>query len=273
MVNMSMLERMIKRANECRTILCFGIDPQITRIPNYEIATGRTVQQTIAPYFEEITDRLLEENQISAIKPNYAYFAQYGFDGLFVLKDIIQRYKNKVPVILDAKRGDIGKTCEAYAKEAYEFWDADAITIAPYMGSDSILPFLRDDRLVYVLCKTSNPSSKEFEDLKIAKEELYLKVARKAMEWNTGLVVGATSNAIKKIVKITKNEVPFLIPGIGSQGGDLELVMKAISKNPQMHRINASSSIAYAHEKKGGRAPDAAVKESEGLNKIIRRHM
>ncbi len=260
-------------ASEHKSILCFGIDPDLFRINAYSPSDGQTNRQIILGYFEPIVDLLLEEHSVSALKPNYAYFAQYGFDGLHALKDLIERYKNRVPIIFDGKRGDIGKTCEAYSKEMYDFWDADAVTISPYMGQDSIAPFLRENRLVYVLCKTSNPSSSDFQELKSGREKLYEKVAKKAMEWDCGLVVGATSDSIKKIVKITKGNTPFLIPGVGSQGGDLDMVMKAISKNPLIHRINASSSIAYAYQKSDLEPSKAALIEAEKLNETIRKYL
>jgi orotidine-5'-phosphate decarboxylase len=291
---MDALERLGKSAQERKTILCFGVDPDMVRVS--AISTGKTVEGTISPFFHEIIDRLLEENAISALKPNYAYFAQFGFDGLFVLEEIIQHYRNKVPIIFDGKRGDIGKTSEAYAREIYDFWGADCATVSPYMGGDSLSPFLREGKLVYLLCRTSNKGAGDFQELRLlgnGKERsslrpgnrvpsgggpkqgvkyLYEAVAEKAVKWNCGLVVGATSDAIKRITKITKNKAPLLIPGIGSQGGDLEMVMKAIKGNAAIHRINASSSIAYAFEKTGGKPAEAALKEAEKLNKEIKKY-
>jgi len=276
---MDMLERLAKSAKERKTILCFGVDPDMARIAAAR-GNGKSVEQTVTPFFHDIIDRLLAENAIAALKPNYAYFAQYGFDGLYALEEIMQRYKGKVPLILDGKRGDIGKSSEAYAKELYDFWGADATTISPYMGEDSVKPFLREGKLAYMLCRTSNPGAKDFEELRLLGKGapklasyVYEKVAEKALDWNCGLVVGATSDSIKKIAKLTKNRVPFLIPGIGAQGGDLEMVMEAIKANVAIHRINASSSIAYAYEKQGGRPADAALKEAEKLNSVIRRYL
>jgi orotidine-5'-phosphate decarboxylase len=176
-------------------------------------------------------------------------------------------------VIFDGKRGDIGKTSEAYAREIYDFWGADCTTVSPYMGEDSVLPFLREGKLVYLLCRTSNKGAADFQELKAGKKYLYETVAEKAVKWNCGLVVGATSDSIKKITKMTKNRVPLLIPGIGSQGGDLEMVMEAVKGNAAIHRINASSSIAYAYEKHGGKPADAALKEAERLNREIRKYL
>ena len=270
-IGMIVPEWLGRSALERRTLLCFGVDPVMDKLPG--VSAGKTAEGTIAPFFHSIIEKLLAENAISAIKPNYAYFAQYGFDGLYVLQDIIQHYKGKVPIILDAKRGDIGKSSEAYAREAYDFLEADAVTISPYMGSDSVKPFVRDGKLAYMLGKTSNPGASDFQDLKVGRRYLYENVASKASEWNCGLVVGATSGSIKKIADATDNKVPFLIPGVGAQGGDLEMVMKAVKGNPLIHRINASSSIAYAYEKTGGNPADAALKEAEKLNAVIRKYL
>lgn len=267
---MDALERLASSAKERKTILCFGVDPDMVRVN--AISTGKTVEGAISPFFHEIIDRLLDENAISALKPNYAYFAQYGFDGLFVLEEIIQHYRNRVPVIFDGKRGDIGKTSEAYAREIYDFWGADCTTVSPYMGEDSVSPFLREGKLVYLLCRTSNKGARDLQELKVGRKQVYEVIAEKAVKWKCGLVVGATSDSIKKITKMTKNRVPLLIPGIGSQGGDLEMVMEAVKGNAAIHRINASSSIAYAYEKHGGKPADAALKEAEKLNKEIRKY-
>jgi orotidine-5'-phosphate decarboxylase len=265
---MDMRERLSKTAAANRTILCFGVDPDLVKI-NHAV----TGEDKIGPFFHPIIEKLLDENAISAIKPNYAYFAQYGFDGLYALEDVMQHYRNKIPVILDCKRGDIGKSSEAYAREAYDFWGADAVTVSPYMGYDSVAPFVREGKLAYLLCRTSNEGAKDFQELKCGRKALYEAVAEKAAAWKCGLVVGATSTAIAKIAKSTKCRVPLLIPGVGAQGGDLAAVMKAITGNPLIHRINASSSVAYAYEKAGGRPADAAAKEAEKLNSEIRKYL
>ncbi|MDD5096133.1 MAG: orotidine-5'-phosphate decarboxylase [Candidatus ainarchaeum sp.] len=252
---MAALRKLEKTAVESGSILCFGIDP-------------KAGMEDIVGHYSAITDVLLGENLISAIKPNYAYFAALGFDGLHALKRIIDRYKGKTFVILDAKRGDIGKSSEAYAQEAYGFWGADAVTVAPYMGGDSIAPFIRADRIAYVLGRTSNPGAKDFEELKVGKERVYEKVCVKAAKMGAGLVVGATSDALPGIVKLVGKDVPMLIPGIGAQGGGFD-VLKALRRNPFIHRVNSSSSIAFAHEKKGENPESAAKKEAEFLNREI----
>lgn len=262
-----MIEFLRKSAQERKTILCFGVDPDLERIARHEEGS---VEERIVNYYSEITDVLIDERLIAALKPNYAFFAQYGFEGLNALRRFIERYKFSIPIILDAKRGDIEKSSQAYAREIYEFWGVDAVTVSPYMGFDSVKPFLREKKLPYLLCRTTNPGANDFQELKVGKERLYEKVARKAVEWKTGLVIGATSDAIARIVKITKEkEVPFLIPGIGAQGGDLKFVVRSLQKNFPIHRINASSSIAFAYEKRDGSYVKAAVEEAKALNQTI----
>lgn len=267
---MDMRRRLAETAAERGTILCFGIDPDLARIapamPGSEVSL-------IEPFFREIIDRLLAENAIAALKPNYAYFAQYGFDGLYVLEELMQKYRNAVPIILDAKRGDIGKSSEAYAREAYEFWGADAVTVSPYMGEDSVKPFVREGKLAYVLCRTSNDGAKDFQQVKCGRKSVYELVSEKAVKWKCGLVVGATSTAIATLAKTTRNAVPFLIPGVGAQGGDLEAVMKAVKANPAIHRVNASSSLSYAYEKAGGKPADAALREAGKLTAVMRKYL
>jgi len=255
-------EKLKKLAKETNSILCFGIDPVKSRM-----------KAEIVPYFSEITDALLEENLISAIKPNYAYFAAEGFDGLFALKELIDRYKNKTFVILDAKRGDIGKSSEAYATEAYDFFGADAVTIHPYMGEDSVKPFLRKDKVAYMQGRNSNLGAKDFQEKKLESgDPLYYEVFKKAKEWGTGLVVGATSNAIPEAVELAGKNTPLLIPGIGAQGGSFE-TLGALKENPLIHRVNSSSAISYAHEKSKETSVKAALAEAqktkEKINSLI----
>lgn len=264
-----MNEKLEKEAIEIGSILCFGIDPVLEKISPKEKIKKEKIGLKIEEFFSPMIEKLIEEKQIVSIKPNYAYFAQYGFEGLFALKKIIDQNKNKVNIILDGKRGDIGSTAQAYANEMYEFWNADSVTVAPYMGSDSVLPFIREGKTVYVLCKTSNKSASQFQDLKFSGKYLFEIVAKEAGKLGAGLVVGATSDSILRINKICENEVPFLIPGVGSQGGSVETVMKAIKKRPFIHRINSSSGISYAFEKSGQGVVASALKEAQKLNKEI----
>jgi orotidine-5'-phosphate decarboxylase len=224
-------------------------------------------EERIASFFSEIIDAsLLQSPSISALKPNYAYFAQYGFDGLRALKSLIERYKGKLPIILDVKRGDIGKSSEAYAKEAFDFWNADSITVAPYMGFDSVSPFLercKAGKGAYVLCRTSNTGAADFQSLIVENgKQLFMEVAQKMHKWHVngmGAVLGATAldelEAVLWLFYDSKKQLPLLIPGVGAQGGSASETAKTLrSIWPEtfaLHRINSSSAIAYAYKKKG----------------------
>lgn len=274
-------------ALERKSIVCFGIDPVLEKIP--ESITG-DVTERIAKYFSSIIDASLASSSpsISALKPNHAYFAQYGFAGLLALEQLMNKYRGKLPIILDVKRGDIGASSDAYARECFGVWDADAITVSPYMGKDSLEPFLNycnppENRGVYVLCRTSNPGARDFQylDTGDGKSRLFLEVAEKIAKWGpngTGAVVGALdTEELEKILWLfydSGKKIPLLVPGVGAQGGsasEVAHVLRQVSA-PDMaiDRINSSSGIAYAYQKAGD--PDfvkAALDEIAKLNKEI----
>ncbi len=260
-------EALTKRAEELNTNLCFGVDPVMEKIAPDSIAAE--IGESIRAYYYEMIDKLIGENQIVAIKPNYAFFAQYGFSGLNALKSIIDKYSGKVEIIFDGKRGDIGKSSQAYAKELFDFWNADAVTVSPYMGKDSIMPFLRANKLVYLLCRTSNSGASDMQEKGIGSNRVYDLVIKMAKELGTGLVVGATSDAISAISRDTEGKIPLLIPGIGAQAGDLEMTVKAISGSFFSHRISVSSSIAYAYEQSKNDPATAALQAAKKLNADI----
>jgi orotidine-5'-phosphate decarboxylase len=262
---MGYLELLEQSASERGSIVCFGIDPVFEDMPKSFLA--KDPEERIVSYFSQIIGASLSENRsIAALKPNYAYFAQYGFDGLRALRRLIDAYKGKIPIILDAKRGDIGKSSEAYAREAFEFWGADALTVSPYMGQDSLSPFLsrcKSGRGAYVLCRTSNAGAKDFQSAVLdTNRQLFIEVARKLERWHVegmGAVMGATSpDEIEGVLWIfydAKKRLPLLVPGVGSQGGSLSETVKVLRsvwlEAFCLHRINSSSAIAYAHKKEG----------------------
>ncbi len=273
------LEELRSNAFSRKSVLCLGLDPVLERFPPQYRQMG--VYEAITSYFTEIVDAFLEENLVPTIKPNYAFYAQYGFDGLRALKTIIDRYKGKLEITLDSKRNDIGKTAVAYSKEVFEFWNVDSCTITPYLGSETLSPFFEKGR-AYVLCKTSNPGSAELQDqvlktwagTELMQEQdieptIYAFVAQRCLELHettypgkVGLVVGATSVAINTVVKITDNQLPFMIPGVGAQGGDINVVVNAIESNFWIHRINVSSALTYAWEKQPSLSPVKAAVET-----------
>ncbi len=238
------------------SMLCVGLDPDPQQFP----ASLKGKGGAILAFCREIVDATADV--VCAFKPQIAYFASQGAeDQLEQLIDHIHRQHPQVPVILDSKRGDIGSTAQQYAIEAFERYQADAVTVNPYMGFDSIEPYLKyADRGVIVLCRTSNPGGSDLQFLEVnssgstQQELLYQRVARlAASQWNKngqlGLVVGATfPEEIAKVREIV-GDMPLLIPGIGAQGGDIPATVKAgtVPGAPGTGMIiNSSRAILYA---------------------------
>ncbi|MDO8627910.1 MAG: orotidine-5'-phosphate decarboxylase [Candidatus Diapherotrites archaeon] len=282
---MNYLEFLKKSAEKNNSIVCFGLDPVLEKIPIHQ----GNAEEKISNFYGKIIDACSSEGILpGAFKPNYAFFAQYGFPGLKALKNVCEKVKSTgVPLILDAKRGDIGKTSEAYAKEAFEFWEADCLTVAPYMGEDSVMPFVKwceeKDKGIYVLNRTSNSGSKDFQNLQVEGKELFLHVSEKIVDWGKkshgglGAVVGATSlQELEQIAKFFSNsgqKIPLLIPGVGSQGGSAKEVIQVLKKTGydlRIARINSSSGLNYAFETQGTKDfASAAVKALKDLNSEI----
>ncbi len=232
--------------------LCIGLDPDIDKIP--ESFKKGSIAETIIAFNTAITEAT--HDLACVFKPNPAFFEQYGEEGWHALKETVSLVNSAapdVPVILDAKRGDIGNTNIGYAKMAFDYIGADAVTVQPYQGGEALTPFLeRKDKGILVLVKTSNPGSGEFQDLSVNGEPLYKVVARNvAKEWNTngncGIVVGTTyPNELREVRDIV-GTMPILMPGIGAQGGDLEASVRA-GKDSRGKGIilNVSRAILYA---------------------------
>ncbi|MCX6772460.1 MAG: orotidine-5'-phosphate decarboxylase [Candidatus Micrarchaeota archaeon] len=282
----SYLQLLRDSAKERNSIVCFGLDPDLAQLPESTAMLPR--EERIVQFYSSIIDAALNEKQsISALKPNYAYFAQYGWDGLRALKTLIERYKGKLPIIFDGKRGDIGKSSEAYANEAFNFWMADSLTVSPYMGADSVSPFLercKDGRGVYVLCRTSNAGAADFQSLNLDKgKQLFMEVAQKLSNWHTqgmGAVLGATAlDELEQVLWIfydSHKELPLLIPGVGAQGasaaGTAKILRSVWIDAMPLHRINSSSAIAYAYKKAGNEDyVGAALSEIKRMNEEIGR--
>ena len=277
---MEFAELLKKSAEERGSIACVGMDPVLDRIP----VKGKGTEETLVEFYTEMLEAFNSENVWpSAFKPNYAFYAQYGFDGLRALKKVIELVSGTgIPLIFDGKRGDIGKTSKAYAVEAFDFWKADALTVSPFLGKDSVGPFLEKaasmGKGLYLLTRTSNPGAVEFQNLDIAGTPFYLKTSEKISEWNgeckgAGAVIGATSldelAAILKFYVERKTIVPLLIPGVGAQGGSAEDTVATLKKcNYPLHmaRINSSSGINFAYEKAG--TDDYAGAAAKALKKL-----
>ena len=249
-------------------LLCVGLDPEPERLPlalrRLPLAEGvwvfcREVIEACAPY-------------VCAFKPQIAHFAALGLES--VLERLVAHVKLHHPdiaVILDAKRGDIGSTARHYAREAFERYGADAVTVNPYLGGDSLEPFFAyPGKGVFVLCRTSNPGSAELQALELAGgERLFERVARLAAgPWNTngqaGLVVGATWPQEVARVRSFAPGVPLLVPGIGAQGGDLVATVRAGWWRPEFPGLilNSSRAILYASEGEDWQQASAAAAQS-----------
>jgi len=217
--------RLEARARQIDSLLCVGLDPHTADLPAPTAASAR-----------DFCLRLIEAtaDQAAAYKPNAAFFEALGPDGWAVLREVIAAVPDNVPVILDAKRGDIASTAEAYAQSAFAGLGADAITLSPYLGRDSLTPFLAvPQRGVFLLCKTSNPGAADLQDLALAgaSQTLWEHVADLARAWNEndnlGLVVGATHpDALRRVRQIAP-ELWILAPGVGAQGGELDAALRA----------------------------------------------
>jgi orotidine-5'-phosphate decarboxylase len=245
-----------ERFEKVKSVLCVGLDPIIEKFPEKK----GSIEETICHYFFQILDNF--HNEIFVVKPNIAFYEQYGIEGLVTLKKVINKAKSyKIPVILDAKRGDIGNTAAAYAKATFKEFEADAVTLSPYLGEDSVAPFFEyKEKGFFVLARTSNKGSSDFQLLKLNNnEQLYIAVTKKICEWNNkyssgiGVVAGATHiEELKQIAGILANNnfPPILIPGVGTQGGDFNTVIKTLKDlNYPLSRIfiNSSSKIIFAN--------------------------
>lgn len=255
--------------------LCVGLDPDITKIP--EAARKAGTRLTITSFNREIIDATAEV--AGAFKPNSAFYESHGDQGLDALRETIHYIKDtypEIPVILDAKRADIGNTNEEYARAAFDHLRADAITVNPYPGADALRPFLeRKDKGVIVWCRTSNGGAAEFQDLKIDGEALYKVVARHvAQQWNVNgncaLVVGATYPEELREVRAIVGRMPLLVPGIGAQNGDLEKSAQAAKDGAgQGFLLNASRAIMYASSESD--YVGAAAAKAQELTHAIRK--
>lgn len=267
-----------KRVDDCSSLICVGLDPHIPDLKEPSAASAldfclNLVKQT-APY-------------AAAFKPNAAFFEVLGAEGWTTLKQVIEaineesnRIGSRIPIILDAKRGDIASTAEAYAKSAFENLGVDCITLNPYLGKDSIEPFIQNpEKGVFLLCKTSNPGASDLQDLTLASgAPLHIHIAKLAQAWNTknniGLVVGATHPQIMSDIRASVPDMWFLAPGIGAQGGELELALKAgLRKDGKGMLINVSRSIAHAAEGPGvamAELRDEIMNIKRDLNREVR---
>jgi uridine monophosphate synthetase len=254
---MGFFEKLRARIDANDSLLCVGLDPDLSRFPPQLLEEA----SPILAFNTRIVDAT--HDLACAYKPNIAFYEAAGLPGMEALEATIEYIPDEIPVILDAKRGDIGSTARAYAKAAFEVWGADAVTVNPYLGYDAVQPFLAyEDKAVFLLCHTSNPGARDFQSLRSYGQPLHEIVTRKALEWGAALVVGATYPEALRQIRRLAPESWILVPGIGAQGGDLEAALAA-GLNSQGHGliINASRSIIYAPD-----ARQAAMELRDRIN-------
>ena len=230
-----------------KSLLCIGLDPEPGKLPD---SFRKRDAGDVARFNREIIAATAD--LACAYKPNWAFYEALGIAGMRALERTLEAIPSYVPVIADAKRGDIGNTAANYAKSLYEVWNVDAVTLNPYMGLDTLGPFLDyKDRGVYALCLTSNPGSADFQ----MPGRLYLRVARTLAAndgfKNIGLVVGATQARRIGAVRAAAPNLPFLLPGIGSQGGSARAAVQgAWGERKGSVVVNVSRSILFASRNK-----------------------
>ncbi|NMB55274.1 MAG: orotidine-5'-phosphate decarboxylase [Leptolinea sp.] len=272
-----------ERVRNTGSLLCVGIDPRPGDLPEPTAKAAREYSLRMIEVTSDIA---------AAYKPNTAFFEAFGPDGWQALQDVVAAVPADIPVILDSKRGDISSTAEAYARSAFENLKGGGITLNPYLGYDSIKPFLKDpNRGVFLLCKTSNPGAVDLQDLLLAGEHqplrLFEKVALLAQEWNTGdnigLVVGATQVEALHCVRQLVPQMWILAPGVGPQGADLAAALKeglradksgllipvsrAISKAPDMRKA-ALDLLAEIQKQAAQCCPSAASAPTNGKRRV-----
>lgn len=244
-------ESLLDRWHTTSSMICVGLDPDPERFPEFILEQ----EYPIFTFCQAIIDST--QAFVCAFKPQIAHFSALGAeDELEMVIDYLKEYYPDIPVILDAKRGDIGSTAEKYAMEAFERYGADALTLNPYLGPDSLAPYLQyEDKGLFVLCHTSNPGAPKLQGLISDHKPLYQHVAEMCLELNAdhqfGLVVGATQLQVLKQVRELVGDMPLLVPGVGEQGGKLEEV-KAAGQDSEGFGlvINVSRSVLYASQGK-----------------------
>jgi orotidine-5'-phosphate decarboxylase len=263
---MKFVDKLLAASRKNRSLLCIGLDPDPGLMP----------RASISEFNEAII--AATSDLVCAYKPNLAFYEAQGVDGFEALLETIEFIPEHIPIIGDAKRGDIGNTAKAYAKGLFEAFGFDAVTVNPYLGFDSIEPFLKyEDKGVFILCRTSNPGAMDFQSVADASGRyLYEIVARKASDWNVdsniGLVVGATYPRELKEIRQICPDMLLLIPGVGTQGGDLAQAVKdGIDANGEKAIINVSRQVLYASKDNdfAEAARRAAMELRDKINSVI----
>ena len=241
-------EKLSNITSQNNSLLCVGLDSDNEKLPKFLLGTSKN---PLLDFNKGIIDAT--KDLVCAYKLNMAFYEVAGTKGIDALEKTIQYIPHNILIILDGKRNDIGNTAQKYAQSLFETLKADAVTINPYLGKDGVSPFLDyKEKCSFILCRTSNPSAGDFQDLLVSSTPVYQIVARKIREWdknkNCGAVVGATyPEEMKTIRSILGDDIPILIPGIGKQGGDVEkTVRNGTNSHGEMALINSSREIIFA---------------------------
>lgn len=247
---MTVQQKLDAAVDKRTSLLCVGLDSDSRKLPPHLSGTA-DAQFTFNKAIIDATHDL-----VCAYKPNSAFYEGTGTDGIRQLKltcDYLREQHPDIPIILDAKRADIGSTNEGYVQYIFDYLGVDAVTLQPYLGSEALRPFLdRADKACIILCRTSNPGAGELQDLPVSGQPLYQYVARQVVEqWNAHgncmLVVGATYPAEMAAVRELAGDMTFLVPGIGAQGGDVEKTVRAgINSRKAGMIINSARAIIFA---------------------------
>jgi uridine monophosphate synthetase len=226
----SFVEKLNQAIERNDSLLCIGLDPDPHQFPSHFPGVIDT------PALVQWGQSLIEQTHdlVCCYKPNFAFYEQYGPAGVEALRQIIAAVPNQIPILLDAKRGDIGTTAAAYARAAFEVWQADAITVNPYLGRDGIAPFLAyPGKMAFILCYTSNPSAGEIQSFSNGYKQFFEHIVQQGQRWGhaqqIGFVVGATQPEALARVRSLMLDQPYwlLTPGVGAQGGDLKAALAA----------------------------------------------
>ena len=267
---MNFVEKLTSATRKNKSLLCVGLDPDPGLMPD---------KVGVFDFNKAIIDAT--SDLVCAYKPNLAFYEALGNEGLAALKRTVDYMPEDIPVIADAKRGDIGNTAKAYARAIFDYFNFDAATVNPYLGFDSIEPFIQyRDKGIFVLCRTSNAGAVDFQALRCQVEDdyppLFEIVALKASQWNVhgnvGLVVGATYPEELRLIRQNHPDMPLLIPGIGAQGGDLALTVRyGVDARGEKAIINSSRQIIYASQ--GKDFAEAARRAALTLRDQINHHL
>jgi orotidine-5'-phosphate decarboxylase len=267
-------EKLRAAAERAQSLVCVGLDPDISRFPQSlkQLSPGKQIEAFNRAIIDATSDL------VCAYKPNFAFYLQYGIEGLEALLATRKAIPADIPVLLDCKVGDIDSTAAAYARGFFEEWGFDAITVSPYLGEDSLAPFFKyADRGVISICKTSNPGSGDLQDIELATSgrTLFEEVAAKAVRWNetypaaVGLVVGATYPEQLARVRGIAPDLPILLPGVGAQSGDVEASIRA-GVDAAGFGLMVSSSRGVIYASQGDDFADAARVAAIALRDITR---